>query len=1022
MAVLNNTGIRAGASAAGGDTLKEIPNSLIFDKEPDRSYMSRTPSSSGNAEKWTFSIWYKPCDVWHSATLFSAGTSSSTRSEIKVEGTGQSGQVMVVTNNAVIRRTNRALGDNGNWYHLVVTCDTGEGAADDRMKMWINGSQITEWHTKATISSGAGNFLFNTNVLHAIGADTSDFSDWTDWLDAKVAEVYILDGVAKEASDFGFEDEDTGMWQPKDYSGSVGTQGAKLDFTNTSNTAALGTDAAGSNNWTMNGSFITSNEIGTKTTPTGWRKGENADDAWNDSSSTQNSVSSCGSFSPDQMIWMDLGSAQWVGEVTYKATVSGSWANDSRAWWMYKTDDPANRGNSYWSQSVVVGAYNNSGTTTFRMFNRDGDKKRYWGITQGHGASGSNYTFNDFYADEWRNYKHLDISSDTPSSYLPAGGNDALGGVTRGNYAIIAPFDCGRIEPKWYLREGLSFWDADDHSLTAYGNVPMTSGKWYWELTLDTGKQILNHSGSSNSGGFSACMGIASQFKRPDAEQAIHTGTRNNYYIETNHGSDGTTNLPAYLYHNNTALITNWPNNQLVDDTIGIAFDADSGKLWFSINGTWLNDGSGNTGNPATGAYPAVTVNDDYAPYVATIGCRDDSHHDRFQGYVNFGDQAFRTAAPSGFKTLCDTNLPAPGIGTKGSKYFDVVRYSGDDGAAKSISLNNAENTPAIVLIKHESGAGSDWVIQDAVRGWNSGNKLSTSTDKRESIVDNGSTDPKWGYVDAVAAGSFTVNASTDGNQVNKSGSDYIAYVWGGGALNGSTNTAGSINISAGNQWVNSTAGFSVTKFAGSSGSQTIGHGLSATPAMVWVKCLDVDDQAWTVYHRSLDTGDYMKLNTNDQKIDYPMFNDQHPSSTVIPLGNDDQTSGNGRNYICYAWAPVPGFSAFGEYQGSGHAYHSAFSNCGFTPKMIIVKAVDSATQEWIINTSALDNSGESGNQVDRFLCLHNNAAAASGRGMSYYSSGVHQRNSSSGATNNDGTKYIWAAWADIPFKYSRGF
>ena len=189
---------------------------------------------------------------------------------------------------------------------------------------------------------------------------------------------------------------------------------------------------------------------------------------------------------------------------------------------------------------------------------------------------------------------------------------------------------------------------------------------------------------------------------------------------------------------------------------------------------------------------------------------------------------------------------------------------------------------------------------------------------------------------------------------------------------------------------------------------------------MVWVKALTGDGQHWTVFHKSLDTGDYLKI-TDDAAIDYPMFNDGAPTSTVVPLGNDDQASGSGRDYIMYAWAAIPGFSAFGTYEGSGHAFHGAYANCGFKPKMMMIKSIDSASQDWIITSSTNDTAGESGNNIDRFLELSSTAASATGCDVAYFSTGAQQRIASSTPTNNDGTKYIWAAWAEVPFNYARG-
>ncbi len=68
-----------------------------------------------------------------------------------------------------------------------------------------------------------------------------------------MAEINFIDGYAYDSSYFGFTDPQTGIWMPKRYEGTYGTNGFYLDFSDNSSTAALGIDKSpNGNDWTTN--------------------------------------------------------------------------------------------------------------------------------------------------------------------------------------------------------------------------------------------------------------------------------------------------------------------------------------------------------------------------------------------------------------------------------------------------------------------------------------------------------------------------------------------------------------------------------------------------------------------------------------------------------------------------------------------------------------------------------------------------------------------------------------------------
>jgi len=138
-------------------------------------------------------------------------------------------------------KSNADFRDTSAWYHLVFSIDTTQGTANNRVKAYVNGAEVTSWGTQTiSISQNANNGMFNeVNGSHYFG-----------WSDAQatgcyLAEAHCIDGQALAASDFGEYDDDSGIWIPKEYTGTYGNQGYYLDFETSSN---LGTDSSGNSN------------------------------------------------------------------------------------------------------------------------------------------------------------------------------------------------------------------------------------------------------------------------------------------------------------------------------------------------------------------------------------------------------------------------------------------------------------------------------------------------------------------------------------------------------------------------------------------------------------------------------------------------------------------------------------------------------------------------------------------------------------------------------------------------------
>ena len=228
------------------------------------AYLSRTPVAASNQQKWTWSAWVKRglFSGGSNCHLFDAGYISTGVSASWFYIVLTSDKVNVVyyngASNVVNLATTAVLRDPSAWYHLVVSLDTTQATASNRLSVYINGVQVTSFST-ATYPALNATYPVNSTYQHRIGARSSDgFGDYQ-YFDGYLAEVNFIDGQALTSSSFGVTDNN-GIWQPKAYTGTYGTNGFYLKFSDNSaaTAAAIGKDSSGNgNNWTPNNISVT---------------------------------------------------------------------------------------------------------------------------------------------------------------------------------------------------------------------------------------------------------------------------------------------------------------------------------------------------------------------------------------------------------------------------------------------------------------------------------------------------------------------------------------------------------------------------------------------------------------------------------------------------------------------------------------------------------------------------------------------------------------------------------------------
>jgi hypothetical protein len=342
--------------------------------------------------------------------------------------------------------------------------------------------------------------------------------------------------------------------------------------------------------------------------------------------------------------------------------------------------------------------------------------------------------------------------------------------------------------------------------------------------------------------------------------------------------------------------------------------------------------------------------------------------------------------------------MPTPTI-PAGNLFMNATLYTGT-GANQTITNGVAGQAfqPDFVWTKCRSGA-STHLLFDSIRGVY--NYLISPVTDAEATLSTTLT-------------SFNSNGFSVGSNstINGSSSTNVGWQWkaGGTAV---SNTAGSITSSVS---ANTTSGFSIVTWTGNgTAGATVGHGLGVTPSMVIVKRRSAASN-WSVSVQALGGTKVLFLEqTAAAATDNGPFNSTLPSSSVITLGSSTDTNASGGTFVAYCFAPVAGYSAFGSYTGNG-SNDGAFIYTGFRPRWFLVKRTDSAGS-WVLT----DTSRSPINVTDQQL-YPNLSNAESGEGSQgtwdMLSNGVKMRYNATNYNASGGT-YIYAAFAENPFKYA---
>jgi hypothetical protein len=608
--------------------------------------------------------------------------------------------------------------------------------------------------------------------------------------------------------------------------------------------------------------------------------------------------------------------------------------------------------------------------TTFGKFNAKG----HWVPITYNGSYGTNGFHLDFaVAPGTGNGAGTDVSGN--------GNHFTDSGLAANDQRTDTPTNnCATLSSSYYSASGISLANGNLDAvgsgaswLTHQSTMAATSGKWYYEVEYSA----LATDDNEIVGGWMATF---------DNSASFLGASTYGWGLQAVAGSS----LIRILNEGAAQHTLTDTANFVATDVLMAAVDIDSGELWFGRNGTWFD-----SGDPGAGTNPAFTDSDltagaplSPAGSVVTSGTT--------AGF-RFNADDLSYAVPTGFKTfqvssLTDANdAPIP----KGSDYFDILLWSGDDTTPRTIS--GLDFSPDIVWIKNRL-ANARHQIYDTVRG------VENSLTPDQSIAETNQYTA--GYLNAFTADGFTlVDGATD-NLVTNDGTDtYVAWCWKMAAK----------------------AGVDVQGYTGTGAEQQVTHDLGVVPAYILVNNRPTATNWWALAMDTLNSSSVPITDPETDRLaqdttaaltdDATVWGDVAPDAVDFTVGTSSGSNQNTLAHVAWLWANVAGFSRQGSYVGNGNA-NGPFVWCGFRPRMVILKRLHVAN-DWQINDTAR-NPYNDGNTLNLFPDLNNLEASADNE-VDFLANGFKLRGPDL-RTNASAGEYIFLAFAEHPFKYARAF
>ena len=338
------------------------------------------------------------------------------------------------------------------------------------------------------------------------------------------------------------------------------------------------------------------------------------------------------------------------------------------------------------------------------------------------------------------------------------------------------------------------------------------------------------------------------------------------------------------------------------------------------------------------------------------------------------------------------------------SEFFNTILYTGDGNASGARSITGVGFKPDWLWIKERDNSAYHNLF-DSNRGVGK-------------VLHTNATDAEGDYTSYhTAFGSDGFTLENNPGSLNGNTDTYVAWNWKANGGTTTTNDASATSVGTIDSvyQANTTAGFSIVTYTGTTSAGTIAHGLGAVPRMIIIKNRDDGAENWAVYHAGIASDaetDYLYLDsTNAAADDANLFNDTAPTSTVFSIGTSGVVN-QAEAHVAYCFSEVKGYSKIGTYEGNGNA-DGTFVYTGFQPEFIMIKNID-ATFNWMLFDNTRDEA-----VINSLLEANTPDAERVDDKIDFVSNGFKLRSDS--GENNGSYTFIYMAFAKHPFVSSKG-
>ena len=827
--------VLAGASGGAGAGGYAIQRSIRFNSG-DSSFLNRTPSSAGNRKTWTWSGWVKRSKLGTTQTFFGVqGTSDTTYVE-NYFATDDKLYLRYGYNSVAEVRTTQVFRDTASWMHIVIVFNVTESADADKLKLYINGSQVTDFSTDTRSSFSNQDYGINRAGLHKISGAPNGSGDL---LDAYLADVHFIDGQALAPTDFGETNTDN-LWVPKAFSGTYTTaeSGATSPFVFYSEAPSYqtianinsGSGPVGVNN--ASGGYIRVKFDSAQTSVTtigfvggAYGSGQSFEVFVNGSSvATKTVVSGWGADSITisstditEIEFRTASSGYALGQLTFNGTLVpgtpslGTPASGANSFHLDFADNSSNaalgtdtsgNSNTWTVNNLSIGtpnarSYASDVTSTGGfasgqgpIFGFDGNVNLY-----ALGANnGDTITFTPTGGIAYTSSIKINMPTSGATASVNGGtavsvANSVETAIATGSGTLTSLVLTGTSKPAFFyikvddqilVNSGL---DSDNDSLV---DTPTNGTQADTEIG---GEVVANYCTWNPLQNSSLANGNLDTAGTSNFYGTIQLPTSGKWYWEVTAASTSYIGIDTrgqggtnYIHYNPNGQkqiasgTSSYGASFTTGDVIGVAVNMDDEQI------TWYKNGASQ--GVVNFSTASLSNTDPIQPQIYQDSSATSS--------ANFGQRSFAYSAPTNYKSLNTANLPTPTI-ADGSLYFDTKVWTGDGTGSRAFPGLSFQPDFTWVKIRSQSYTHT---LFDAVRGAGSGKELQSNSTNAE----GGASTNVSGYLSAFNSDGFSSTAgSSDNDYFNKTGNTYVAWNWDAGANSDKTYT---VTVSGGNFYI----------------------------------------------------------------------------------------------------------------------------------------------------------------------------------------------------------------------------